>query len=162
MADPADPRPDDPRPDDARPDDARPGASRADGPTGAADVPVTGPERVQPAETAVRAESPVPTEAELAQVAEPAQLRRAPKVGAFIVAGVLVGALLGLVAALVVGPDSGLVADGTAFIGFLEGQGSARFLSALMGAILGGFVGAALALLADRRSLRRSGRDRRG
>lgn len=137
---------------------------RSDDPTGAGDVPVTGPDRVEPgvpARPAEPAETPVPTEAELARVAEPAQVRRAPKIGAFIVAGSLVGALLGLVAALVVGPDSGLVADGTAFIGILDGQGSARFFSALIGAIVGGFAGAGLALLADRRSLRRAERDAR-
>lgn len=141
MADPADPRPDDP--------------------TGAADVPVTGPGRVEPGTPTRPAADPVPSEAELAEVAEPARVRRAPRIGAFIVAGALVGALLGLVAALVAGPDSGLVADGTAFIGLLEGQGSARFFSALIGAIVGGFAGAGLALLADRRSLRRTERDPR-
>lgn len=124
-------------PADPRPDDPRPDVPRADEPT------------------------PVPTEAELAEVAEPARVRRAPKIGAFIVAGALLGALLGLVAALVVGPDSGLVADGTAFIGLLDGQGSARFFSALIGAVVGGFAGAGLALLADRRSLRRTEGGRR-
>jgi hypothetical protein len=133
---------------------------RPDDPTGAAGVPGTGPDRVEPDRFEPTA-APLPTEAELAQVAEPAQVRRAPKIGAFIVAGALVGALLGLVAALVVGPDSGLVADGTAFIGLLDGQGSARFFSALIGAIVGGFAGAGLALLADRRSLRRAERDAR-
>ena len=136
MADPADPRPDDA--------------------TGPADVPAQPAVPVQPA-----APAPVPDEAELARVAEPAQVRRAPKIGAFIVTGALVGALLGLVAALVAGPDSDLVADGTAFIGILEGQGSARFFSALIGAIVGGFAGAGLALLADRRSVRRTERDAR-
>jgi hypothetical protein len=135
VADPADPRPDDV--------------------TGPVDVPS---EPAAPAPAAVPA--PVPEEAELARVAEPAQVRHAPKIGAFIVAGTLVGALLGLVAALVAGQDSGLVADGTAFIGLLEGQGSARFFSALIGAIVGGFAGAGLALLADRRSVRRAERDR--
>ncbi|WP_454049936.1 histidine kinase [Cellulomonas sp. Marseille-Q8402] len=121
---------------------------RPDDVTGAAGVPAGG-------------EAPVPDEAELARVAEPAQVRRAPKIGAFIVAGVLVGALLGLLAALLVAGSSSLEADGTAFISVLEGQGSARFISALAGAVVGGFAGAGLALLADRRSVRRAERDRR-
>jgi len=105
---------------------------------------------------------PEPTEAELAEVAEPALVRRAPKVGAFLTAGVLLGALLGLVAALVAGPSSELRPDGSAFIGVLDGQGGVRLASAFAGALLGALVGAGLALLADRRSVRRAERDRRG
>lgn len=96
-----------------------------------------------------------PTEAELAAVAEPARVRRAPKVGAFITVGVLLGALVGLVAALVAGPGSPIEADGTAFISVLEGQGSVRFLMALSGGVVGALVGGLLAVLADRRSVRR-------
>lgn len=103
-----------------------------------------------------------PTEAELAEVAEPAVVRRAPKVGAFLTAGVLLGALLGLVLALVAGPSSELRPDGSAFISVLEGQGGVRLASAFAGALLGALVGAGLALLADRRSIRRAERDRRG
>ncbi|NKY10344.1 histidine kinase [Cellulomonas hominis] len=102
----------------------------------------------------------VPDEATLAEVAEPARVRRAPKIGAFITAGALLGALLGLVLALVAGPGSGLEADGTAFISVLEGQGGARLVCAVAGAVLGGFAGAALAVLADRRSVRRAERER--
>ncbi len=130
---------------------------RPDDETGA-DVPVTpAPEpRPAPDATPEPGSRPEPTEAELAEVAAPATVRRAPKIGAFITAGALLGALLGLVAALLAGPSSDLQADGTAFISILEGQGSARFLSAVAGAVVGALVGAALALLADRRSLRRT------
>lgn len=98
--------------------------------------------------------TPVPDEAELERTAEPARVRRAPKTGAFIVAGALVGIVLGLVVALLTAPGSAVEADGTAFISVLEGQGVIRFLSALTGGVVGGFVGGGTALLADRRSLR--------
>ncbi|MGW6130444.1 hypothetical protein ACWFNE_10515 [Cellulomonas sp. NPDC055163] len=99
------------------------------------------------------APSPVPDEAELARVAEPATVRRAPKFGAFVTAGVLLGAVLGFVAALVTG--SSVEGDGgTGFISFLDGQGSARLLVALAGATLGALVAGIAAVVADRRSLR--------
>lgn len=101
----------------------------------------------------------VPDEATLAGVAEPARVRRAPKIGAFITAGVLLGALIGLVLALVAGPGSDLVADGTAFISILDGQGGARLVCAVAGAVLGGLAGAGAAVAADRRSVRRAERD---
>jgi hypothetical protein len=96
---------------------------------------------------------PVPDEAELARVARPALVRRAPKFGAFVTAGTLAGAVVGLVLALVVGlltPG----AEGTGFISFLDGDGSARLLTALAGAVAGALVGGALAVVADRRSVR--------
>ena len=102
----------------------------------------------------------VPDEATLAEVAEPARVRHAPRIGAFITAGALLGALLGLVLALVAGPGSGLVADGSAFISVLDGQGGARLVCAVAGAALGALVGAGLAVAADRRSVRRADRDR--
>lgn len=102
-----------------------------------------------PAETA----TPVPDEAELARVAEPATVRRAPKFGAFLTAGVLLGALLGFVVAVATGSavEGG---GGTGFISFLDGQGSARLLVALAGAVLGALVAGIAALVADRRSVR--------
>ncbi|WP_158609441.1 histidine kinase [Cellulomonas triticagri] len=125
MADPTDPRPDDePTPD-------------------APDAPKAAP-----------APASVPDEDELARVAEPARVRRAPKVGAFIGAGTVLGIVVGLVLALVTSAGSDVQADGTAFISVLEGQGSVRFLSALAGGVVGALAGAGAALLADRRSLR--------
>ncbi|HEY0216135.1 MAG TPA: hypothetical protein VGC57_07075 [Cellulomonas sp.] len=95
-----------------------------------------------------------PTEQEIAAEAGDAYVRRAPKIGAFITAGVLLGALAGLVAALIAGPDSPIGPDGTAFISVLEGQGSVRLIMAVSGAVVGALVGAGLAVLADRRSVR--------
>lgn len=97
---------------------------------------------------------PVPDEDELLRVAEPASVRRAPKFGAFVTAGVLLGALLGFVVALVTG--SSVEQDGgPGFISFLDGQGSARLLVALAGATLGALVAGIAAIVADRRSVRR-------
>jgi hypothetical protein len=95
----------------------------------------------------------VPDEQELERVAVPATVRRAPKFGAFITTGGLVGALLGLVLALVTSsPGAGA---GYGFISFLSGDGTVRLLTALAFAVLGGFVGGALAVRADRRSAAR-------
>ena len=78
----------------------------------------------------------VPDEQELERVAVPATVRRAPKFGAFITTGGLVGALLGLVLALVISsPDTGA---GYGFISFLSGYGTVRLLTALAFAVLGG------------------------
>ncbi|MEN1975034.1 MULTISPECIES: histidine kinase [unclassified Cellulomonas] len=141
---------------DRRPDDPRPAGAPAPEPEapvapGTADGPAAEPEPAGPLD-----------EAALARVAEPARVRRAPKVGAFITAGVLVGALVGLVAALVAGPSSEVVADGTAFISLFEGQGGARLVSAVIGAFVGAFAGAGLAVLAERRSVRRAAGDDAG
>jgi hypothetical protein len=82
-----------------------------------------------------------------------ATVRRAPKFGAFITAGALVGALLGLVLVLVTAsPDT---VTGDAFISFLGGDGTVRLLTAGAFAVLGGLVGGALAVGADRRSAAR-------
>lgn len=112
-----------------------------------------------PADRGPAAPEPEPDEACLVQVAEPARVRRAPKIGAFITAGVLVGALLGLIAALIAGQSSEVVADGTAFISIFDGQGGIRALMAFAGAVVGAFVGAGLAVRSDRRSARAARRD---
>ncbi|WP_431836374.1 histidine kinase [Cellulomonas sp. Y8] len=153
------------RPDDERGADAPALSEPAPGPDAAgAPEPVTpatepapgaeaAPDPAAPTEPAV---APVPDEAVLARVAEPARVRRAPKIGAFITAGVLLGALIGFVLAQVAASGSGLAeSDPQAFIGFLGGQGGARAVSAFIGAIVGGFAGALAALVADRRSRRR-------
>lgn len=123
-------------------------------------VPVAPTEPVAPAGPAgavvpeTAAEPEVPTEDELAATARDAYVRRAPKIGAFITVGVLLGALVGLVAALIAGPGSPIRPDGSAFISALDGQGSVRLLMALSGAAVGALVGAGLAARADRRSVR--------
>lgn len=97
-------------------------------------------------------ELPVPSEAELLATAQPATVRRAPKFSVFIGAGAIVGFVLGLVLVALVNPQVEWVADGTGFIWFLEGEGAVRTVTAVGLAVLGGFVGGALAVLADRRS----------
>ena len=99
-------------------------------------------------------ERPVPSEAELLATAQPATVRRAPKFSAFIIVGALVGIVLGLVTNLVLRANVPLVAEGTGFISFLDGEGTIRLLVMLLGGVVGGFVGGALAVLADRRSTR--------
>ncbi|GEA87848.1 histidine kinase [Cellulomonas cellasea] len=122
-------------------------------------VPATADDRLAPRQDpatpgSARASAPVPDEAELARVAEPATVRRAPKFGAFVTAGVLLGAVLGFVVALITG--TAVEGDGgTGFISFLDGQGSARLLVALAGATLGALVAGLAAVVADRRSVRR-------
>lgn len=98
--------------------------------------------------------SEVPSEDELARVAVPARVRRAPKFGVFIVTGMVVGALVGLLLTLLVGGDDGAsdVAAGQGFISFLDGQGAIRAVMATAGALVGGFAGGGIAALADRRS----------
>ena len=92
----------------------------------------------------------MPDEGALERVAEPATVRRAPKFRAFVGAGALVGAVLGLVLAFATASNGPTFGDG--FISFLGGDGSARLVSASASAVLGCLVGAAIALVADRRS----------
>ena len=100
---------------------------------------------------------PVPSEDELARVAVPARVRRAPKFGVFIVAGAVVGLVVGLLLTLFLGAGSdgsgsSDVTSGTGFISFLDGQGAIRAVMGTAGAVVGAFVGGALAVRADRRS----------
>ena len=99
---------------------------------------------------------PIPSEQELAAVAEPAVIRHAPKYGAFITAGALVGIVVALVLVAIIRPATPWVADGSGFISFLDGEGAVRTVMAVAGAVLGGFVGGAVAVLADRRSVRKA------
>lgn len=95
----------------------------------------------------------MPSEAELLATARPATVRRAPKYSVFIGAGAVVGIVVGLVlVALLKAPGVDWVSDGTGFVWFLEGEGAVRTVTALGLGVLGGFVGGALAVLADRRS----------
>ncbi|MEV7973854.1 histidine kinase [Cellulomonas sp. NPDC089187] len=104
-------------------------------------------------------ESTVPTEQELEQVAEDATVRRAPKFGAFITAGALLGIVIGFLLALIFAnadADALAAEQGQAFISAFEGEGAIRFLSAAAGGCVGALLGAAAAVWADRRSVRRS------
>ena len=87
-------------------------------------------------------------------MAQPATVRHAPKYGAFITAGALVGIVVALVL-VAVRPEVPWVADGSGFISFLDGEGAVRTVMAVAGGVLGGFLGGALAVLADRRSVAR-------
>ncbi|MCC2316175.1 histidine kinase [Cellulomonas xiejunii] len=96
-----------------------------------------------------------PDEAELARVAVPATVRRAPRYGAFIVAGALVGVVVGLVVAVVSGGDGRVTSGDGGVLPFLAGQNGVRWVLALAAGVVGAFVGGGLAVLADRRSTRR-------
>jgi hypothetical protein len=129
------------------PDEPTDSPAPSDDPAAATAAPDLRPRDAVPDERAV------PDEQDLERVAVPATVRRAPKFGAFITTGGLVGALLGLVFALVISsPGAGA---GHGFISFLSGDGTVRLLATLAFAVLGGFVGGALAVGADRRSTAR-------
>jgi len=158
VADPTDPRPDEPTAPASPAGPAVPAELTAPADPAARTAPVDPAEPAEPADPAdpaEPAERPVPDEATLSRVAEPARVRHAPRIGAFIAAGVVLGGLLGLVVALLAGGSSGLApSDPDAFISVLGGQGGARAACALIGALLGAFAGAGAALVADRRSRR--------
>ncbi|ROS31735.1 histidine kinase [Cellulomonas sp. PhB150] len=98
------------------------------------------------------AEAPIPSEDELERTATPATVRRAPKFSAFITFGALGGMLVGLLLAVIIHPETRLVADGSGFISFLDGEGAVRTVMVVAVGVVGGFVGGALAVWADRRS----------
>lgn len=104
-----------------------------------------------PGEPAVPAPEELPTEDELEREAVPATVRRAPRYGAFITAGALLGLVVGLVLAIALQPAVPVVSD-AGFISFLGGHGTVRTVCAVAGAVFGGFLGGGLAVLADRRS----------
>ncbi|WP_456785757.1 histidine kinase [Cellulomonas sp. P5_C5] len=143
--------PDDPQPADT-PDAAEQPAAIAAQPVEPSDVPPASSEPVALDARGV----PIPSEAELDRVAEPAVVRHAPKYGAFITTGVLVGIVVGLVLVAVVRPEVPWVADGSGFISFLDGEGAVRTVMAVAGGVLGGFLGGLVAVLADRRSVRKA------
>lgn len=95
--------------------------------------------------------APVPDDgapvARAVDVADPSKVRRAPRYGRFGFVGFLVGAVLSLALAFLPLGDSGL-SPGSLFLLLLLGLGTA-----------GVFGGLLWALVADRRSLRRRGRE---
>ncbi len=126
-----------------------------------ASEPVPAPEpgeTLEPVEAPEPVDAPEPTEAELIREAQPATVRHAPKFGAFITAGALVGIVVALVLTQVVQPDVPRVADGSGFLPFLDGENAVRTVMAVTGAVVGGFLGGLLAVVADRRSVRRARR----
>lgn len=112
----------------------------------------------EPVEVAPRptVPAPVPSEADLERLAEPARVRRAPRFGAFLVAGGVLGFVAGVALAILTGPDSPVQSTGDGFLPFLDGQGAVRTVMGVTGAVVGVVVGGVLALVADRRSGRRA------
>jgi hypothetical protein len=104
----------------------------------------------------VRDDGAVPDEETLARIATPGVARRAPKYGAFIGFGAVLGFVLGVVLAFVL--DRGdLVAagEGGGVLPFLGGSNGAKLMSGVALAGVGALLGALLALWADARSRRR-------
>lgn len=97
----------------------------------------------------------VPSEEWLAAHAVPGRVRRAPRLGSFVVAGVLVGMVVGTLLTLLAVPRSGLSADGSGgVLPILGGYNGVLLETSLALGLVGGLVGAVLALRADRRSRR--------
>ncbi|WP_426593241.1 histidine kinase [Cellulomonas sp. McL0617] len=124
--------------------------------------PSTPVETPEPAQTSTEppqtsTEPPLPTPEELT-AAPDATIRHAPKFGAFITAGALTGMVVALLLTVLIGPAVPLASDGSGFLPFLDGENAVRTIMVVTGAVVGGFAGALLAVLADRRSVRRTGR----
>jgi hypothetical protein len=97
----------------------------------------------------------VPAEAWLVEHAVPGRVRRAPRLGAFVTAGVLGGLVLGTVLSLLAIPHSGLSPEqGGGVLPALGGYNGVTLLTAVALAGVGALVGAGLGLRADRRSRR--------
>ena len=129
--------------DDQRPEDRPDDLPREERPTEA-----TTPEPTTP-------EQAVPDEDELRRVATPAAVRPAPQYRAFVVAGALLGMVVAVTAALVTSAGSGVTEASVGVLPFLDGQNGVRGVMALTGIVLGGLLGGAVAVVADRRSVRR-------
>jgi hypothetical protein len=95
-----------------------------------------------PGERAVPEEAAAPNEATLAAVATPAAVRRAPRIGAFVRTGVLLGAVVGWLLAILFTGTTG------------EGRTGSILLTTVGLAGFGALLGAGAAALADRRSTR--------
>ncbi|WP_159807406.1 hypothetical protein [Cellulomonas citrea] len=97
----------------------------------------------------------VPSEEWLAAHAVPGRVRRAPRLGSFVVVGVLAGMVVGTLVTLLAVPRSGLSADGSGgVLPILGGYNGVLLETSLALGLVGGLVGAVLALRADRRSRR--------
>lgn len=138
--------PDDPLPPDPEP--ATPADSEATVEPSAAPAPAPAP----------RQDDDLPTPEEL-RAAPDATIRHAPKFGAFIGAGAIVGFFVALIVTALVRPAVARASDGSGFLPFLDGENAVTTVMVVTGAVVGGFVGALFAVLADRRSVRRTGRD---
>ncbi len=131
------------RPGSDRPEHDRPHSDPRDSDGSDAEAPdKTGPAPADP--------RPVPDADRLARVAEPATVRRAPRYRAFVLSGVVVGAVVALVLVLTLGggdrPEETGVPD--------VGSGPVLVFTALTLCLLGALLGGLVALFLDRRSRR--------
>ncbi len=145
--------------DDQRPEDRPDDLPREERPAGAGDASSdagAAPATSGPTTPETSAGAPaVPDEDELRRVATPAAVRRAPRYRAFVVAGALIGMVVAVTAALVTSAGSGVTDASVGVLPFLDGQNGVRGVMALTGVVLGGLLGGAVAVVADRRSVRR-------
>lgn len=99
----------------------------------------------------------VPDEATLARVATDGVVRRAPRFGAFIGFGAVLGFVVGVVLAVALDRgDLALAGETGGVLPFLGGSNGARLVTGVALAAVGALVGALLALWADTRSRRRA------
>ena len=111
----------------------------------------------QPDESPVTGGPAVPDEATLARIATPAIVRRAPRYGAFIGYGAVLGFVVGVVLAIALDRgDLVNAGEGGGVLPFLGGANGARLMTGVGLAGLGALVGAGVALWADARSRRRA------
>ncbi|GAA3798902.1 histidine kinase [Cellulomonas soli] len=157
MPDTPAPTPDGPDESSAPPAPAQPAGTVAD-PVAEPDAEPVADPGVDPSVDLDVEQPPVPSEVELERLAEPATVRHAPRFGAFLVAGGIVGIVVGVGLALVTGEDSPIASTGGGFLPFLDGQGAVRTVLGVTGAVVGVALGGLLAVLADRRSVRASRR----
>jgi len=133
--------------DDERPADPAPVDLAEAGHTSTDAAPADGvPTDAAPADGVPTVAAPtdgVPDEATLAEIARPARVRRAPRFGAFIRAGVVLGAVVGWIVAMVASGTSG------------EARTAAVLISTVGVAALGALISAGVAAIVDRRSGRR-------
>jgi hypothetical protein len=121
----------------------------------APDLPDQASDDPAPADPAPAADGALPTEEWLLAHAVEGRVRRAPRLGSFIVAGVLAGLILGTVLTLLAVRGSGLSPEGSGgVLPMLGGYNGVVLVTSLALGLVGGLAGAALAVRADRRSRR--------
>lgn len=108
-----------------------------------------------PADPAPPQDGALPTEEWLLAHAVEGRVRRAPRLGSFVVAGVLAGLILGTVLTLFAVRGSGLSPEGSGgVLPMLGGYNGVLLVTSLALGLVGGLAGAALAVRAERRSRR--------
>ncbi len=126
-------------------------------PDEADDAPAPAPVEEDPllAGGAQSAPPAVPDEETLARIATDGVVRRAPRFGAFIGFGAVLGFVVGVVLAIALDRgDLALAGEGGGVLPFLGGSNGARLVTGIGMAGVGALVGALLALWADTRSRR--------